>query len=59
MRWIWWVIGAIFVIGLYILFFCLAAACEPTSPEEEIRLIREDQKRRLERERRRKRRNEQ
>ena len=46
MRWIWWVIGALAVIGFYILLFALAAACDPISPEDEIECLREQEKER-------------
>lgn len=41
MGWIWWIVGAVTVGFLIVIFMALCAAQEPIPPEEELRLIRE------------------
>lgn len=57
MDWMWWTAVAIAgAVLLVVLFLALCKAQEPTSPEEELRLIREqmEERRRKQAERRRK-----
>ena len=41
MGWIWWIVGAVTVRFMIVIFLALCAAQEPIPPEEELRLIRE------------------
>ena len=41
MGWIWWIVGAVTIGFMIVIFLALCAAQEPIPPEEELRLIRE------------------
>lgn len=50
--WVWWILGTVIVGFLIVMLLALCKAQEPISPEEELRLIREQQEERLRKARR-------